>query len=71
MSNVSTNAPIAAGLVDGTARFFANWAKRYEQYSVYRKTLRELSSLNDRELVDLGISRSQIHAIAWDCAYCN
>ncbi len=31
----------------------------------YRDTLRQLSGLTDRELSDLGIHRSDIHAVAW------
>jgi uncharacterized protein YjiS (DUF1127 family) len=38
-------------------RFVQNWRQ-------YGETVRELSSLNDRELADLGISRSDIPQIA-------
>ncbi len=31
----------------------------------YHETVRELSSLSDRELDDLGINRSDIRAVAW------
>jgi uncharacterized protein YjiS (DUF1127 family) len=31
----------------------------------YQESLRELARLNDRELADIGISRSEIPAIAW------
>ena len=31
----------------------------------YRETVRRLSGLTDRELRDLGISRSNISAVAW------
>jgi uncharacterized protein YjiS (DUF1127 family) len=34
----------------------------------YNASLRELSRLNDRELADIGISRSDIPRIAWDSA---
>ncbi|MBA1159287.1 DUF1127 domain-containing protein [Microvirga mediterraneensis] len=33
-------------------------------YRRYRETLRELSGLTDRELDDIGLSRSEIDAIA-------
>ncbi|WP_457090618.1 DUF1127 domain-containing protein [Microvirga sp. P5_D2] len=33
-------------------------------YLRYRETVRELSQLNDRELSDLGIVRSDIHTVA-------
>jgi uncharacterized protein YjiS (DUF1127 family) len=32
----------------------------------YGNTVRELSSLSDRELADLGITRSDIPHIAWE-----
>jgi uncharacterized protein YjiS (DUF1127 family) len=34
----------------------------------YGTTVRELSQLTDRELADLGISRSDIPNVAWDQA---
>jgi len=36
----------------------------YRNYINYRQTFTELSRLNDRELSDIGISRSDIPAIA-------
>ena len=32
----------------------------------YNASLRELSRLDDRELADIGIHRSEIAAVAWD-----
>src|SRR5436305_15877 len=34
----------------------------------YNESVRELARLNDRELADIGISRSEIAAAAWDSA---
>lgn len=34
----------------------------------YNESVRELARLNDRELADIGISRSEIGRIAWDNA---
>jgi uncharacterized protein YjiS (DUF1127 family) len=34
----------------------------------YNESVRELARLNDRELADIGISRSEITAIAWSNA---
>jgi uncharacterized protein YjiS (DUF1127 family) len=42
-------------------RMFRAW-RRYEA------SMRELSRLNDRELADIGVSRSDIHRIAWETA---
>jgi uncharacterized protein YjiS (DUF1127 family) len=34
----------------------------------YGNSVRELARLSDRELADIGISRSEIAGIAWDSA---
>jgi len=34
----------------------------------YNESVRELTRLNDRELADIGISRSEIPAVAWQNA---
>lgn len=34
----------------------------------YNESMRELARLNDRELADIGMSRSEIAAVAWDNA---
>jgi uncharacterized protein YjiS (DUF1127 family) len=43
-------------------RMFRSW-KRYNQ------SLAELSRLGDRELADIGISRSDIQRVAWNAAH--
>lgn len=45
-----------------------NTAKRYRQHRTYRQTVSELRALSQRELDDLGISRSSIRAIAKQAA---
>jgi uncharacterized protein YjiS (DUF1127 family) len=42
-------------------RFLRSWRR-------YNASVRELSSLGDRELADIGISRSEIPARAWEAA---
>jgi uncharacterized protein YjiS (DUF1127 family) len=39
-----------------------------QSWKRYNASLRELSQLGDRELADIGISRSDIPRIAWDAA---
>jgi len=34
----------------------------------YNESVRELARLNDRELADIGVTRSEIPAIAWQTA---
>jgi uncharacterized protein YjiS (DUF1127 family) len=43
-------------------RFIREWKK-------YNRSLAELSRLGDRELADIGISRSDIHRVAWNTAH--
>ena len=45
----------------GIVRFIQSWKD-------YNAALRELSLLSDRELADVGISRSDIPRVAWDQA---
>lgn len=40
----------------------------YRRWRLYRLTVAELATLSDRELGDLGISRSDIRAVAREAA---
>jgi len=48
-------------MIAALVRFIQEW-KRYNQ------SLSELSRLGDRELADIGISRSDIPRVAWNAA---
>lgn len=39
---------------------------RFRQYRVYKQTYKELSSLTDRELNDIGINRGMIKSVAME-----
>lgn len=45
--------------------------ERVARYRVYRETLVELEGLSNRDLNDLGLSRSGIKSIALEAAYGN
>jgi len=49
-------------LIAKLIRWFRMWSK-------YQHGIRELSQLDDRELADIGISRSEITQIAWQDAH--
>jgi len=48
---------------------FANLVRLIRQWKRYNQSLTELSRLGDRELADIGISRSDIHRVAWNTAH--
>jgi len=48
-------------LISRVVRLFRTWWR-------YNESVRELARLNDRELADIGIARSEIAAVAWDNA---
>jgi uncharacterized protein YjiS (DUF1127 family) len=62
MAYANATQTAAPGLM---ARMIAAMAAR----KVYRTTVTELQSLDNRDLADLGISRSMIRAIAYEAAY--
>ncbi len=52
----------------GIASLIRRLERRLEEERRYRQTVRELMSLDDRELDDIGISRGRIREIARDLA---
>lgn len=69
MSTVHEVTHYAPSLGNRVARYAAELAVRYGQYRTFRQTLEELSSLSDRDLTDLGLSRGNLRAIAYQAAY--
>jgi uncharacterized protein YjiS (DUF1127 family) len=47
---------------------FASIVRFIRQWRRYNISIRELSRLGDRELADIGVSRSDIARIAWTSA---
>jgi uncharacterized protein YjiS (DUF1127 family) len=43
-------------------RFIRDWKR-------YKNSVRELSRLGDRDLADIGISRSDIERVAWSASH--
>jgi uncharacterized protein YjiS (DUF1127 family) len=48
---------------------FANLVRLIRSWNSYNKSLNELNRLGDRELADIGISRSDIVRVAWNHAH--
>ena len=65
MAYVTQTAPATGGFQSFVARVQTALQKR----AIYSQTVGELQQLNDRELADLGISRSQIKAVARSSVY--
>jgi uncharacterized protein YjiS (DUF1127 family) len=42
---------------------------RFTRYRLYRQTLKELSVLDERQLADLGLTRSMLDRVAFQAAY--
>ena len=63
--HAAPRAGIFARIVDALRHARATQAQR----TIYRQTLRELSHLSDRELVDLGINPRMIEVAARKAAY--
>lgn len=49
-------------MIAALVRFIQEWKR-------YNRSLSELSRLGDRELADIGISRSDIPRLAWTAAH--
>lgn len=57
------------GFFDRIAGFFGSLGERWSHYRLYRETVDELSLLDARELADLGMSRTEIRAVAHRAVY--
>jgi uncharacterized protein YjiS (DUF1127 family) len=44
--------------------FAASVQSSWKRYNTYRKAVRQLESLDDRQLADIGVSRSRIEDLA-------
>ena len=69
MAYVNTTRATQSTLADRLGNFFAAVKAAVVRRRVYDQTVRELRALSDRELTDLGISRSMIDQIATEAAY--
>lgn len=69
MSTLDTFTRSTAGRQSRVARLVGDLTQRVERYKTYRRTLDDLEALSDRELVDLGLSRTMLRAVAYKAAY--
>jgi uncharacterized protein YjiS (DUF1127 family) len=48
---------------------FTTLVRLIREWKRYNRSINELNRLGDRELADIGISRSDIQRIAWNAAH--
>ena len=56
-------------LIDKLQFVFQTIAVNYKRHRLYARTLSELNALSERELSDLGLSRSMIRNVAYAAVY--
>ena len=66
-TDISTNTH--SGLVARFNAALVGLRARAARRRIYKETFRELSSLSNRELSDLGLGRSEIRRVAYQAAY--
>ena len=69
MAYVNATRATQSTLADRFGTLFAGVKASMARRAIFNQTVRELKSLTDRELTDLGISRSMITSIATEAAY--
>ena len=62
MAYIATNAAVSASTP--AMGYFEALVARFQAWRTYRRTVRELSALSDRELDDIGLTRSSINNYA-------
>ena len=65
----TTQTHAASPLFARISEMMANLSERRAKNRVYRTTLSELSNLSNRDLADLGMSRTMIKSVAYQAAY--
>jgi uncharacterized protein YjiS (DUF1127 family) len=69
MANATIIRSESFGFSDRFAALIQDLKERRARRKLFRQTLNEMSALGDRELRDLGLSRSQLRSVAWEHAY--
>lgn len=71
MAYVNTTRATQSSVSDRFSGLFAGFSAMMARRRIYSQTINELRALTDRELTDLGISRSAIVEVARAAAYGN
>jgi uncharacterized protein YjiS (DUF1127 family) len=65
---IGSEAHSAANFEGTTSMFISRFIRLLRSWWRYNESVAELARLSDRELADIGVSRSEITAIAWQNA---
>lgn len=69
MAYVNSSRAASFSLADRISGVLALTKASLARRAVFNQTVRELNTLTDRELADLGIARADIRAVAHEAAY--
>jgi uncharacterized protein YjiS (DUF1127 family) len=69
MAYLNADRALHTGLIDRFSAFRKTLVERRTRYALYKRTIEELGALTDRDLADLGVSRSDVRRIAYEAAY--
>lgn len=69
MAYVNSTRAVSVSFSDRLNAIFKVVGDLIERRRIYNQTVAELNSLSDRDLADLGLSRSTIGAVAREAAY--
>jgi uncharacterized protein YjiS (DUF1127 family) len=69
MAYINSSRAASFSLADRISGFVALTKANLARRAVYNQTVRELNTLTDRELADLGIARVDILSVAHEAAY--
>lgn len=69
MTAFNITLPANLPFADRVSGFRASVSEKMAKRKVYLTTLRELQSLSNRDLADLGLSRTELRSIAFEAAY--
>jgi uncharacterized protein YjiS (DUF1127 family) len=68
MAHITTSQERPASIIAGFRGLLEGWRTELARHRVFERTYGELSALTDRDLADIGVSRSQVVDLAWDAA---
>lgn len=69
MAFITANHTTSVSLFDRATEAFTNLRKANADHRLFVRTMRELNSLSNRELADLGMSRGGLRSVAYEAVY--